>query len=743
MPHTGKSAITCMGSNFQPITPKHGVRCRYVGVGSGSVLYTMGNMSADGSKAVCPTPSVDMASGTWPYLLALSFNFEGNPSPQWSGDASISIFTSPIINRTAPVLISSVGGTSITLIGFNFKDTPTAACRFGSGVDTSVLARFRSPTQIECVMPAVSNKSPTVALCVTINGVDCSDNFNLRVYAVVQLFPPAVPLNGGLVNVTMNAAHPLGEIPADLDPRCEGNLVCNTLCSGLQCVRCRFRATDGWIQYGSVSAIIGNVIVCSAPIFQGRDQSQGPQQLALSLNFARDWEGSASLHVYPIPVVASTLPCSGPVSGATVVTLRGSNFYKADGLLSLCSFGGLRSPATLKDCETLGAGKYACSTAVCSSPSIPEDNSTDFSSSRPEDTFPGQGAHFVSVALLLNSVQPNTVSSFIFYNTPQMVSLHPSACPNAGSSLVTIRGSDLSGGYNGSRFCRFMPAEPSNHELLFLDPQGAAQGAAGMEARKNATLMITGAYYTKPGTELVCPCPKNARVFQQRLNVVVSLNGQQYAGTGLAAVVHAPIELYSTTPLSGDVQGTTLVYASGANFVQGPGLQMIFGVQAVPATVVRQGLIQAYSPASVGMELGKVQIRVSNNNGVDMSPTSTVFEYFSAGLGCPVEKQTQKTCHWQGLEYGTCVANECRCRTGYWGRACSLVPVTVTVFPRSGVPAGGTLVSVRGLFLGGECCSILAEHASTPTPINPQPDAMLKVRESMCVCCVRVRCVQE
>jgi len=69
--------------------------------------------------------------------------------------------------------------------------------------------------------------------------------------------------------------------------------------------------------------------------------------------------------------------------------------------------------------------------------------------------------------------------------------------------------------------------------------------------------------------------------------------------------------------------------------------------------------------------------------------------------------------------------------------------VTVTVFPRSGVPVGGTLVSVRGLFLGGECCSILAEHASTPTPINPQPDAMLKVRESMCVCCVRVRCVQE
>ena len=488
VPHTGKSSITCKGSNFQPATPKHGVRCRYIGVGSASVFYTVGKMSVDSTQAVCPTPFVDVASGTWPFLLGLSFNVEGNPSPQWSENISISIFTSPIVNRTAPRLVSSVGGTTVTLIGFNFKDTATTACRFGSGVDTSVLAKFNSPTQIECVMPAVASKAPTVQLCVTLNGVDCSDNFNLRVYAVVRLSPPAVPLNGGLVNVTMNAAHTLGEIAANLDPRCGGNLVCNTICSDVACLSCRFRATDGWIKYGVISAIMGRVIVCSAPNFQGREKGKGSQQLELSLNKRADWEDSAFLHVYPIPVVTSTLPCAGPVSGATVVTLRGSNFYKADGLSSLCTFGGLRSAATLKDCETLGEGKYACSTAVCSSPSVPTDNSTEFVRTTPDANSPGQGAHFVSVALLLNSVQPNPVSSFIFYNVPQTVSLRPSACPNNGASFVTITGRDLTGGYNGSRFCRFMPAQPTNHELLFLDPQGAA----GVQTPE-APMMVTSA----------------------------------------------------------------------------------------------------------------------------------------------------------------------------------------------------------------------------------------------------------
>jgi len=186
VPHTGRGSITCTGQKFQPMTPKHGLRCRFSDSGAPeTVHYTGGNVSADGTSAVCSTPAIGLTGGTWPYTLSLSFNFEDNPAPQWSQSAAISIYTSPIVSRTVPRLISASGGTTVTLIGNNFKDTSTAACLFSSGFSTK--ATFTSSTQIECVMPVTVDKSAKVSVCVTVNGVDCSDDFDLSVYAVMQV----------------------------------------------------------------------------------------------------------------------------------------------------------------------------------------------------------------------------------------------------------------------------------------------------------------------------------------------------------------------------------------------------------------------------------------------------------------------------------------------------------------------------------------------------------------------------
>ena len=85
-----------------------------------------------------------------------------------------------------------------------------------------------------------------------------------------------------------------------------------------------------------------------------------------------------------------------------------------------------------------------------------------------------------------------------------------------------------------------------------------------------------------------------------------------------------------------------------------------------------------------------------------------------------------------GLYYGECVANDCICKVGYHGRGCSLVPVTSAIFPRTGVPNGGIAVSVRGLFLGGECCSRDPDHAIVPNPLaqNVQKLSKLKIKTS-------------
>ena len=77
------------------------------------------------------------------------------------------------------------------------------------------------------------------------------------------------------------------------------------------------------------------------------------------------------------------------------------------------------------------------------------------------------GEYEVDIDVLLNSESPSTVASFIYYRVPEMESLAPSACPNTGSTLVTISGRYLTGGYNGSRVCRSLQFPQGNPTRMY------------------------------------------------------------------------------------------------------------------------------------------------------------------------------------------------------------------------------------------------------------------------------------
>jgi hypothetical protein len=315
--------------------------------------YTDGSVrtSSEGNKVVCQTPAISVTFGTWNYLIAVSFNVEGNPSPQWSQGAALEIFTSPSIDRTVPRMISAAGGTTMTLIGSNFKDTGTAACRFSTGL--TVKSTFSSSQQIQCVIPATEDRLPRIFVCVTLNGVDCSDNFALSIYAALSVFPAAVPQSGGLINATLNGVFTLHETEVNQ----------NEKCSNKNCVRVRFRSPNGFRRFGSVSEVLGGVIVCAVPA----NLDLGSQELELSLNGGWDWVAGNLLQMYRIPQVASIHPCAGPLSGASVVTLRGTDFFHSDTLPAFCSFGGVFTAAVLSGCQTNAQNVNYCTQAVCSS----------------------------------------------------------------------------------------------------------------------------------------------------------------------------------------------------------------------------------------------------------------------------------------------------------------------------------------------------------------------------------------
>lgn len=77
------------------------------------------------------------------------------------------------------------------------------------------------------------------------------------------------------------------------------------------------------------------------------------------------------------------------------------------------------------------------------------------------------GEYEVDIDVLLNSESPSTVASFIYYRVPEMESVAPSACPNTGSTLVTISGRYLTGGYNDSRVCRSLRFPQGNPTQMY------------------------------------------------------------------------------------------------------------------------------------------------------------------------------------------------------------------------------------------------------------------------------------
>ena len=122
---------------------------------------------------------------------------------------------------------------------------------------------------------------------------------------------------------------------------------------------------------------------------------------------------------------------------------------------------------------------------------------------------------------------------------------------------------------------------------------------------------------------------------------------------------------------------------------------------------------------------------MSNNQGIDKSfAASTSYRFFSSGWGCPSDDLQGAGCSWEGRQYGTCLKNSCNCTSGYWGRACSLIPEIGRIFPAFGPPQGSIIVSLYGIFLGGECCNTDPQYVNNPTPLTPRSGSSLLVRIS-------------
>jgi hypothetical protein len=254
------------------------------------------------------------------------------------------------------------------------------------------------------------------------------------------------------------------------------------------------------------------------------------------------------------PNITSITPNYGPVIGGTAITLRGTNF--------------------------VSGGFFGVTINNKNATSIVRINSTTIMAITPANP---AGARTVMVT---NNDGQNTTRTggFRYIAPPTIANITPSSGPTAGSTAVTIKGTNfVSGGLFGVRI-----------------------------NNKNATNIVR-----VNSTTITAKTPANPA--GARTVVVINTDGQNATRTGGFTYI-APPTITTITPNSGSTAGGTAVTIRGTNFVTGG----LFGVtinkrNATNIVRVNSTTITAKTPANPA---GAKNVTVTNNDGQNVTRTS-------------------------------------------------------------------------------------------------------------------------
>ena len=228
---------------------------------------------------------------------------------------------------------------------------------------------------------------------------------------------------------------------------------------------------------------IDNLRVSSAAL-----RAHAPAPFEVSLNGQDFTNASFSFTYHAEPYVEAISPPDGPLSGATLVSVRG--LHLAHGSDYRCLFDNVSVPATLD--ATSGGGRVTCTS--------PAAGTSDLS-------WLGDSGGDVAFALALNgqNYYGGEYLTFTYHGTNLVSDVLPPTGPTDGRIHLNITGARLEGG-SSYKCCVVAEAQP-------CDPVGTS---------------VTPARYDEADGQIVCMCPtlfNGAGAYQVR----VSLNGQQFS----------------------------------------------------------------------------------------------------------------------------------------------------------------------------------------------------------------------
>ena len=312
-PVLGGTLVVVRGANFHA-PGSRGLFCKFVGADVVAASW-------EGEEAVrCATPSVAAAGFVAVHLISNDAVYVTSVAFQYQEAVSV-LSVEP---RTGLL----TGGTLLRVLGSGFVPSMTALVRVGS--QPVVVARVLSSVLLECTTPVHSLGAKPLLL--SMNAQQYSGGSVLYTYqpaAVVSSVSPfSVPTEGG-TPVTVHGAHFSAASEA----------------AGL--LLCRIGSTVRKARWASTSALVCNTTRSAA----------GAVRIEVSNNGREYTSDGVRLELVSVRVL-DVQPWSGPVTGATVVSVRGRGSLPGGDVR--CGFG----EATASSGWSSGVSRLRCASAA-------------------------------------------------------------------------------------------------------------------------------------------------------------------------------------------------------------------------------------------------------------------------------------------------------------------------------------------------------------------------------------------
>ena len=412
---SGGTRITLSGSGF----PRRGdIQCRFgdidepFRVPSSSFAFVLSP-----GQLICNVPPSGLQPGE--FGTARIFLATPHNDLQWTG-MSVNYVPEMAITFVRPRHIDEDGGQSLIVGGNSFPDLPGLACWFVGGKHSSTVpALWISSTEVRCLTPPLPPGK--VLLDMTFNGEDfvtAPEMLEVKVKLTIKAISPLLgPMSGGTkVTITGTGFGSAYAIQEDIEND-----------HGLSCF------------FGDFMALAvpdsSERVECFTP--PGFGNSGADNYGSVPVAIVRHNEDGTMSHSSQTPtpvkylyirerVLTEGKPNRGPSVGGTRVVLAGLrdeiSFVRAAGLEPefRCRFGSDTKTAIILTYDS----EKAEENVFCVSPSMVEENQT------------------VTVSVSLNGgldFMPSE-AQFSYYETPEIVSVSPSAVSVHGGSIIALKG---------------------------------------------------------------------------------------------------------------------------------------------------------------------------------------------------------------------------------------------------------------------------------------------------------------